>query len=130
MEKPRPALRGGVAGRGARKRPPAFILHIFRPPGSPVTFGGAEFTGWRTLATRFGHGCVCGGRRLVTLPTPAGPHSGAQVVAEDLPLFTATQFLRTPILLFPSPADAARFADEHPTPLGTGGWCRADFRCA
>ena len=26
MEKPRPALRGGVAGRGARKRPPAFIL--------------------------------------------------------------------------------------------------------
>ena len=34
MEKPRPALRGGVAGRGTRKRPPAFILHIFRPPGS------------------------------------------------------------------------------------------------
>ena len=32
MENPRPALRGGVAGRGARKRPPAFILHIFRPP--------------------------------------------------------------------------------------------------
>ena len=26
IEKPRPALRGGVAGRGTRKRPPAFIL--------------------------------------------------------------------------------------------------------
>ena len=26
MENPRPALRGGVAGRGAHKRPPAFIL--------------------------------------------------------------------------------------------------------
>ena len=32
MENPRPALRGGVAGRGTRKRPPAFILHFFRPP--------------------------------------------------------------------------------------------------
>ena len=39
IEKPRPALRGGVAGRGAHKRPPAFILHFFRPPGSPATFG-------------------------------------------------------------------------------------------
>ena len=28
MEKPRPALRGGVAGRGTRKRPPAVILHF------------------------------------------------------------------------------------------------------
>ena len=53
MEKPRPALRGGVAGRGTRKRPPAFILHFFRPPGSPATFGCAEFTGWCTPATRF-----------------------------------------------------------------------------
>ena len=34
MENPRPALRGGVAGRRVAKRPPAFILHIFRPPGS------------------------------------------------------------------------------------------------
>ena len=34
MEKPRPALRGGVAGRRVAKRPPAFILHFFRPPGS------------------------------------------------------------------------------------------------
>ena len=59
MEKPRPALRGGVAGRGARKRPPAFILHIFRPPGSPATFGCAEFAGWCTPVTRFGHSCVC-----------------------------------------------------------------------
>ena len=32
MEKPRPALRGGVAGRRARKRPPAFILRVFRHP--------------------------------------------------------------------------------------------------
>ena len=31
MEKPRPALRGGVAGRGTRKRPPAFILLLFVP---------------------------------------------------------------------------------------------------
>ena len=53
MENPRPALRGGVAGRGARKRPPAFILHFFRPPGSPATFGCTEFTGWRTPGTRF-----------------------------------------------------------------------------
>ena len=53
MEKPRPALRGGVAGRGTRKRPLAFILHIFRPPGSPATFGCAEFVGWYTPATRF-----------------------------------------------------------------------------
>ena len=49
----RPALRGGVAGRGAHKRPPAFILHFFRPPGSPATFSCADFAGWRTLATRF-----------------------------------------------------------------------------
>ena len=31
MEKPRPALRGGVAGRGTRKRPPAFILLLSVP---------------------------------------------------------------------------------------------------
>ena len=38
MESPRPALRGGVRRPGARKRPPAFILHLFRPPGSPADF--------------------------------------------------------------------------------------------
>ncbi len=80
MENPRPALRGGVAGWGAHKRPPAFILHFFRPPGSPATFGCAEFTGWRTLATRFGHGCVCDERWLVTFRIAARPHSGAQAV--------------------------------------------------
>ncbi len=32
MENPRPALRGGVAGWGAHKRPPRFILLFFQPP--------------------------------------------------------------------------------------------------
>ena len=45
-----------------------------------ATFAGAEFTGWRTQATRFCHGVVCGERWLVTLRAPAGPHSGAQAV--------------------------------------------------
>ena len=37
MENPRPALRGDVDGRGAPKRPPAFIPHFFRPPVFVVT---------------------------------------------------------------------------------------------
>ena len=131
IEKPRPALRGGVAGRGAHKRPPAFILHFFRPPGSPATFGCAEFTGWRTPATRFGHGCVCGERRLVTLRTPSGPHSGAQAVTLSC---THYREVRVPLHLadaqppHPSAPTAVRRTGRAPT--GSGGWCRAGCRCA
>jgi len=53
IEKPRPALRGGVSRAEGRLRPPRFILHFFRPPGSPATFGCADFAGWHTPATRF-----------------------------------------------------------------------------
>ena len=44
-----------------------------------------------------------------------------QVITEGFPLFTATQFLRTPILLFLHPVDATRSADEHPAPHGMDG---------
>ena len=131
MENPRPALRGGVAGWGAHKRPPAFILHFFRPPGSPATFGCAEFTGWRTPATRFGHGCVCGERRLVTLRTPSGPHSGAQAVTLSC---THYREVRVPLQLADAqpPHSSAPTAGHRtdPTPTGSGGWCRAGCRCA
>ena len=131
MEKPRPALRGGVAGRGTRKRPPAFILHIFRPPGSPATFGCAEFVGWRTQATRFGHNRICGERRLVTLWVPARPHSGAQAVTlsahcccgERVPLRLAD--VQPPHLSAPV---AVRRTGR--APVGSDGWCRAGCRCA
>ena len=131
MENPRPALRGGVAGRGARKRPPAFILHFFRPPGSPATFGCAEFTGWRTLATRFGHGCVCDEGRLVTFRTPSGPHSGAQAVTLSAHCHCG---VREPFrpgdaqLPHPSAPTAVRRTDLEP--VGSDGWCRAGCRCA
>ena len=131
MEKPRPALRGGVAGRGAHKRPPAFILHFFRPPGSPATFGCAEFAGWRTPATRFGHSFVCDGLRLVTLRASARPHSGAQAV-------TLSAYYRCEV------RERLRLADAQPphlsaptavrrtgpAPAESDGWCRADCRCA
>ena len=131
MEKPRPALRGGVAGRGTHKRPPAFILHIFRPLGSPATFGCAEFTGWRTPATRFGHGCVCGERRLVTLRTPSGPHSGAQAVTLSAHYHCG---VREPLRLadaqLPHPSAPAVGCRTGRGPAGSDGWCRADCRCA
>ena len=131
IEKPRPALRGGVAGRGMRKRPPAFILHIFRPLGSPATFGCAEFVGWRTQATRFGHNRICGERRLVTLWTPARLHSGAQAVTLSC---TYPCGERVPLQL----ADAQPPHSSAPTaghrtdraPVGLEGWCRAGCRCA
>ena len=131
IEKPRPALRGGVAGRRVAKRPPAFILHIFRPPGSPATFGCADFAGWRTPATRFCHGCICGEQRLVTFRIPARPHSGAQTVTLSRAYHCGE---RVPLRL----ADAqlphlSASTVVHRTgrgPIGSGGWCRADCRCA
>ena len=131
MEKPRPALRGGVAGRGAHKRPPAFILHFFRPPGSPATFSCAEFAGWRTPAIRVCHGCACGERRLVTLWTPSGPHSGTQAVTLSCTFHCG---VRVPLRLddvqppCPSAPTVVRRTDRGP--VGSGGWCRADCRCA
>ena len=131
MENPRPALRGGVAGRGARKRPPAFILHFFRPPGSPATFGCAEFTGWRTPATRFGHGCVCGVRRLVTLWIPARPHSGAQAVTLSAHYHCGAQVpLQLADVQPPHPPALAAVRRTGRGPTGSGGWCRAGCRCA
>ncbi len=131
MEKPRPALRGGVAGRGTRKRPPAFILHFFRPLGSPATFGCAEFTGWRTPATRFGHGCVCGERRLVTFRIAERPHSGAQAVTLSAHYCCGVRVSLRPDddqPPYPSAPTAVRRTD--PTSVGSGGWCRAGCRCA
>ena len=130
MEKPRPALRGGVAGRGTRKRPPAFILHIFRPLSSPATFGSAEFAGWRTPATRFGHGCVCDEGRRCYLPDTCEATQRRTGCDESLPLFTATQFLRTPILLFVPLVIVADFGCETPALPGMDRWCRADCHCA
>ena len=131
MEKPRPALRGGVAGRGTRKRPPAFILHFFRPPGSPATFGCAEFTGWRTPATRFGHGCVCGVRRLVTLWIPARPHSGAQAVTLSAHYHCGAQVpLQLADVQPPHPPALAAVRRTGRGPTGSGGWCRAGCRYA
>lgn len=75
MENPRPALRGGVAGRGARKRPPAFILHFFRPPGSPAHFGDADFLSFATRPRRAA--CQSGGAGM--LPCRAGRHTGASL---------------------------------------------------
>ena len=131
MEKPRPALRGGVAGRGTRKRPPAFILHIFRPLGSPATFGCAEFTGWRTPATRFGHGCVCGERWLVTFRTPARPHSGAQAVTLSAHCHCGARVLvRLADVQLPHPSAPSAVRRTDSVPVGSDGWCRADCRCA
>ena len=127
MENPRPALRGGVAGRGARKRPPAFILHFFRPPGSPATFGCAEFAGWRTPGTHFGHGCACGVRWLVTFRIAEGAHSGAQAVTLSC---TYPCGERVPLRLadaqppHPSAPTAVRRTD--PEPVGSDGWCTLD----
>ena len=131
IEKPRPALRGGVAGRGTRKRPPAFILHIFRPPGSPATFSCAEFAGWHTPAIRVCHGCACGERRLVTFRIAERPHSGAQSVTLSARYHCGVRVLvrladnQLPHLSAPT---AVRRTD--PAPVGSGGWCRADCRCA
>ena len=131
MENPRPALRGGVAGRGARKRPPAFILHFFRPPGSPATFGCAEFAGWRTPGTHFGHGCVCDVRRLVTLWTPARPHSGAQAVTLSARCrYGVRVLLRLADVQPPHPSAPAAVRRTDRAPVGSDGWCRADYRCA
>lgn len=131
MEKPRPALRGGVAGRGTRKRPPAFILHFFRPPGSPATFSCAEFAGWHTPAIRVCHGCACGERRLVTLWTPSGPHSGTQAVTLSC---TFHYGVRVPLRLDdvqpPCPSAPAAVRRTDLEPVGSDGWCRADCRCA
>ena len=131
MEKPRPALRGGVAGRGARKRPPAFILLFFRPPGSPATFGCAEFTGWRTSVTHFGHSCACGERWLVTFRIAEGAHSGAQAVTLSA---RCHREARVPLRLadaqppYPSAPVAVRRTGRGP--VGLDGWCRAGCRCA
>ena len=130
IEKPRPALRGGVSRAEGRLRPPRFILHFFRPPGSPATFGCAEFAGWRTPATRFGHSFVCDGLRLVTLRIAERPHSGAQAVmlscayhcGERVPLRLADVQLQ-----HPSAPVAVRRTDSEP--VGSGVWCRADCRC-
>ena len=131
MENPRPALRGGVAGRGARKRPPAFILHFFRPPGSPATFGCAEFAGWRTLGTHFGHGCACGERWLVTFRIAEGAHSGAQAVTLSAHYHCG---VREPLRLadaqLPHPSAPAVGCRTGRGPAGSDGWCRADCRCA
>ena len=131
MEKPRPALRGGVAGRGTRKRPPAFILHFFRPPGSPATFGCAEFAGWRTLGTHFGHGCACGERRFVTLRTPSGPHSGAQAVTLSARYRCGVRvLLRLADVQPPCPSASVAVRRTDRAPVGLDGWCRAGCRCA
>ena len=130
MEKPRPALRGGVAGRGTRKRPPAFILHFFRPPGSPATFGCAEFTGWRTPATRFGHGCVCGERRLVTFRILARPHSGAQAVTLSVHYRCEVREPLRPADAQPSyPSAPAAVRRTDSAPAGSGGWCTSGCHC-
>ena len=112
IEKPRPALRGGVAGRGTHKRPPAFILLLFSSLGNGPQVGASWSVG--TFST--------GGR--------GGVHSGPQIVTKGFPLFTATQFLRIPILPSPPPVCTVRPVDEHPAPHETGGWCRADCHCA
>ena len=131
MEKPRPALRGGVAGRGTHKRPPAFILHFFRPPGSPATFGCTEFTGWRTPATRFGHGRVCDGRRLVTFRIATRPHSGAQAVTLSARYHCGVRvLLRLADTQPPCPSAPAAVRRTDPAPVGSDGWCRAGCRCA
>ena len=57
-------------------------------------------------------------------------HNGPQAITEGLLLFTATQFLRIPILPSPPPVCTVRPVDEHPAPHETGGWCRADCHCA
>ena len=122
MENPRPALRGGVAGLGAPKRPPAFILLFFRPPGSPAAFRCAEFTGWRTPGTRFGHSCVCDGLRLVTLRASGRPHSGAQAVTLSARYYCGARarirFVGVQSL-HPSAPVAVRRTD--PAPVGSDG---------
>ena len=123
MENPRPALRGGVAGRGTRKRPPAFILHIFRPPGSPATFGCAEFVGWRTQATRFGYGFVCDEGRLVTLRIAEGAHSGAQAVTLSARYHCGVRVpLRLADAQLPHPSAPAAVRRTDPAPVGSGRW--------
>ena len=64
------------------------------------------------------------------LCTDEPPLLQQQVVAGGFLLFTATQFLRTPILLFLLPVGAVRFDDERPALPEMGRWCRADCRCA
>ena len=117
--------------RGGALATPALYPALFSPPGSPATFGCADFAGWHTPATRFGHGCACGERRLVTFRTPSGPHSGTQAV-------TLSAYYRCEV------RERLRLADAQPPhlsaptavrrtgrgPAGSDGWCRADCRCA
>ena len=72
-------LRGTVqdtepCGSG-RLRPPRFILHFFRPPGSPAHFGDADFLSFATRPRRAA--CQSGGAGM--LPCRAGRHTGASL---------------------------------------------------
>ena len=131
MENPRPALRGGVPRVEGRLRPPRFILLFFRPPGSPATFGCAEFTGWRTPVTHFGHSCACGERWLVTFRIAEGAHSGAQAVTLSAHCHCGARVLvRLADVQLPHPSAPFAVRRTDSAPVGSDGWCRADCRCA
>ena len=142
MEKPRPALRGGVPRAKGRLRPPRFILHFFRPPGSRRH----KLRIIRLAASGKAHSLRCSAspnrnrcaglrfgceQRLVTLPTPARPHSGAQAVTLSC---THYREVRVPLQLagaqLPHPSAPAVGRRTGQGPVGSDGWCRADCRCA
>ena len=142
MEKPRPALRGGVRWPGAPKRPPAFILHIFRPPGSrrhklriirPAASGKAHSLRCssspnrnRCAGLRFGRK-----RRLVIFRIAERPHSGAQAVTLSAHYHCGARVpLRLADVQPPCPSAPTAVRRTGRGPAGSGGWCRADCRCA
>ena len=123
-------------------RPPRFILHIFRPPGSRRHKLGII----RLAASGKAHSLRCSSspnrnrfaglrfgrkRRLVTLWIPARPHSGAQAVTLSAHCYCGVRVLvrlADDQLLHLSTPTAFRRTD--PAPVGSGGWCRAGCRCA
>ena len=54
--RPRPALRGGVSRAGDALRPPLFILHCFRPLGSPSLKAKVRGHQRRTVTAHFRNG--------------------------------------------------------------------------
>ena len=141
MEKPRPALRGGVAGRGTRKRPPAFILHFFRPPGSRRH----KLRIIRLAASGEAHSLRCssspnrnrfaglrfGYERRPPLRASARPHSGAQAVTLSAYYrCEVRERLRLADDQLPHPSAPSAVHRTDPAPAGSDRWCRADCRCA
>jgi hypothetical protein len=126
----RPALRGGVAQPGVPVATPGLYPAHFSPPGSPATFGCAEFTGWHTGHTLLIRLCLrC--EAAVTFWTPARPHSDARAVTLRC---THYHEVRVPLRLadvqlpHPSAPTAVHRTDRGPTELG---WrYRAGCHCA